>query len=345
MAKPKPIKLILPDPPDQDFWLYSPEVESELSYLSKQLSIGAHLHDIVKTSLNKIVELGYPQSKADFIATQFSKPPHERESPERSPQITLYLSNLKIAMKDTISTQLDIGDIDTESNPIVDKLLKDALEKHPITNLTKLKNSLAISLRKVINSLLDMKDEFGPEMLKLSMAPRPSAEVIDDDDEYEVLYDYPSDLVSELDYIDAQLRSGNTLHALVIASINKLSSFGYPQEQAECTKREFDLPVGERRLTNRSIQLADVEPTLDPADIAATTMGTIPACTHLPPKEPPKEQPKEQPVAPPKEQPVEQVKPSVDALKKKMEDKIKKEQEQTSLESFGISDSKNVYRV
>lgn len=334
MAKPKPIKLILPDPPDQDFWLYSPEVESELSYLSKQLDLGAHLHDFVKASLGKIVELGYPQSKADFIATQFSKPPHERESPERSPQITLYISNLKIAMKDTISTQLDIGDIGTETNHIVDKLLKDALEKHPITNLTKLKNSLAISLRKVLNSLLDMKDEFGPEMLKLSMAPRPSAEVIDDD-EYEVLYDYPNDLVSELDYIDAQLRSGNTLHALVIASINKSTSFGYPQEQAECTKREFDLPVGERRLTNRSMQLVEVESTADPEDIAATTMGTIPACTHLPPKEPPKE--------PPGEPPKEQVKPSVDALKKQIEDKIEKEQ--TSLESFGIRDSKNVYRV
>ena len=86
-------------------------------------------------------------------------------------------------------------------------------------------------------------------------------------------------------------------------------------------------------------------------DGAPEIRGTIPACINLSSEEsqptieeiPDEPIPEETaPIPPPIK---EATPPSVDALKKKMEDKIEREREQTSLESFGIRDSKNVYRV
>ena len=339
-----------PDPPNSDFWLYSPQVEDELTFVITQLRMGANEHPAVTTSLKRLGTLGYPEAQVDFIRSQFLLPRDQRGTVQRSPQVTQYFDTLITIIKDTIATKMEMDNLGDESIALGNKLLDEVLLKRPVSELNSVKNSLLDAARKRILDLLPMKD-LGQDIVKAAMAPKP--EIVEELTEADIRAQsfYPEAVETELVYIDAQLEMGNDLHPTVIEALDKVVSLGYPQEQADCTKAEFDRPPNERRLSNRSVELVAPEIPEETPDGAPEIRGTIPACINLASEEP---QPTidETPDEPIPEEPAptpppikDATPPSVDALKKKMKDKIEKEREQTSLESFGTRDSKNVYRV
>ncbi|MCP8321128.1 MAG: hypothetical protein H3Z52_09350 [archaeon] len=51
----------------------------------------------------------------------------------------------------------------------------------------------------------------------------------------------------ELDYINSQLKTSSTIHEQIERSLQKLGSIGYPKDRIEEIRRQFTIPIDQRK--------------------------------------------------------------------------------------------------
>lgn len=217
----------LPLEPPMVIWTYSPEAESDLTYLSVQLLEGQEEHDFIRKAYDRLRKEQYPEEELARWSVEFQKPPNQRQPLNRSPQIETWMARCKQAIVQALMAYLKSPE--DRSAEMADKLMRDASARYG-ADLKRFKAGLEAQVRSVIAQTLQFMAEYGVSDLSEELgaaidAAPPTAEPLQAD--VPEKKEKPPEPVDRPDRVSEFVKEAEKHHVRPVTSFTENVTSGY----------------------------------------------------------------------------------------------------------------------